>query len=171
MARTRRLLRRYLAMLLGAIAVVAGACLAANALIDPLWYFDGNVVTGTNYAFNERLAKVNRLLPRLRQYDCLILGSSTAALLPEKRIPGQRCFNLGFSAGVVSELLLYAKYLRAHGFGPELLIVGVDEFDFEGPTTTPNVPEFIIAGKDPPPFWRTYVSLDVLDFSYRTLRG
>ncbi len=71
----------------------------------------------------------------------------------------------------MSELLLYAKYLRARGFGPELLIVGVDEFDFEGPTTTPNVPEFIIAGKEPPPFWRTYVSLDVLDFSYRTLRG
>src|ERR1700730_73349 len=104
MARTRRLLRRYLAMLLGAVAVVAGACLAANALVDPLWYFAGNVVTGVNYAFNERLAKVNRLLPRLEQYDCLILGSSTSALLPERQIAGQRCFNLGFSSGVVPEL-------------------------------------------------------------------
>lgn len=171
MAPTRRLLRRYLMMLLGAVAVIAGACLATNVLVDPLWYFNGNVVTGVNYAFNERLAKVNRLLPRLSQYDCLILGSSTAALLPERRIEGRRCFNLGFSSGGVSELLLYAKYLRARGFRPKLLIVGVDEFDFEGQATAPNVPDFIIRGEDPPAFWRTYLSLDALDFSYRTLRG
>jgi hypothetical protein len=158
-------------MLFGVIVVIVGACLAINVLVDPLWYFAGNVITGTNYAFNERLAKVNRLLPRLSQYDCLILGSSTAALLPEKRIAGHRCFNLGFSAGVVSEFLLYAKYLRALGMRPKLLIVGVDEFDFEGPATTPNVPDFVIDGREPPPFWHTYVSFDVLDFSYRTLRG
>src|SRR5882724_7870640 len=107
MARTRRLFRRYLAMLLVGIAVITGLCLAANALIDPLWYFSGNVVTGVNYAFNERLAKLNRLLPRLQQYDCLMLGSSTTALLPERRIEGHSCFNLGFSSGVVSEMLLY----------------------------------------------------------------
>src|SRR5580704_946052 len=90
MARTRRLFRRYLAMLLGGILVIVAACLAANALIDPLWYFDGNVVTGVNYAFNERLAKMNRLLPRLQQYDCLILGSSTAAVLPQRQFrPGR----------------------------------------------------------------------------------
>jgi len=158
-------------MLLAAIAVVAGACFGANALIDPLWYFNGNVVTGVNYTFNERLAKMNYLLPRLEQYDCLILGSSTAALLPERRIQGRRCFNLGFSSGVVSEFLLYAKYLRARDFRPKLLIVGVDEFDFEGPTVAPNVPDFIVKGADPPAVWRTYLSLDALDFSYRTLRG
>jgi hypothetical protein len=171
MPRTHRLLRRYLATLLGAVTIVAGACLAANALIDPLWYFNGNVVTGVNYTFNERLAKVNYILPRLAQYDCLIMGSSTAALLPERRIQGHQCFNLGFSSGVVSELLLYAKYLRARDLRPKLLIVGVDEFDFEGPTVAPNVPDFIISGDDPPSFWRTYLSLDALDFSYRTLRG
>jgi hypothetical protein len=171
MARTHRLLRRYLALLAGSVAVVAGACLGANALIDPLWYFNGNIVTGVNYTFNERLSKMNYLLPRLAQYDCLIIGSSTAALLPERQVTGHRCFNLGFSSGVVSELLLYAKYLRARGFQPKLLIVGVDEFDFEGPTVAPDVPDFIVSGADPPSFWRTYLSLDALDFSYRTLRG
>src|ERR1700741_3507842 len=107
----------------------------------------------------------------MARYDCLILGSSTAALLPERNMPGHRCFNMGFSSGVVSEFLLYGKYLRAHGFKPTLLIVGVDEFDFEGPTVAPDVPKFIISGAKPPSVWRSYLSLDALGFSYRTLRG
>jgi hypothetical protein len=158
-------------MLFGTVAVIVGACFAFNALIDPLWYFSGNVVTGVNYAFNERLAKVNFLLPRMGRYDCLILGSSTAALLPEANIPGHRCFNMGFSAAVGSELLLYGKYLRKFGFKPALLVVGVDEFNFEGPTVAPDVPDFIVNGDEPPSVWRSYLSLDALDFSYRTLRG
>jgi hypothetical protein len=171
MAPSHRVFLRYLAMLLGVVVVIAGACLGFNALVDPLWYFNGNVVSGVNYTFNERLAKMNRLLPRLAQYDCLILGSSTAALLPQRQIHPQHCFNLSFSSGVVSELLLYAKYLRARDFHPKLLIVGVDEFDFEGPTVPPDVPDFIRTGANPPSFWRTYLSLDTLDFSYRTLKG
>jgi hypothetical protein len=171
MAPTRRVLARYLAMLVGIVAIVAGGCLAVNVLVDPLWYFNGNVITGVNYTFNERLAKMNRLLPRLAQYDCLILGSSTAALLPQRQFRPGHCYNLGFSGGVVSELLLYAKYLGARHFRPTILIVGVDEFDFEGPTVAPDVPPFILSGKAPPSFWRMYLSLDALDFSYRTLKG
>jgi hypothetical protein len=163
--------RRYLAVLLATAVVIAGGCFAFNALVDPLWYFQGNLLTGVSYTFNERLAKMNYFLPRQARYDCLILGSSTAALLPERNIPGHRCFNMGFSSGAISEMLLYGKYLRARGFTPTLLIVGVDEFDFEGATAAPDVPEFIRSGAPPPSVWRSYLSLDALGFSYRTLRG
>jgi hypothetical protein len=162
---------RYVAMVFAMVAALGGLCLTINAVVDPLWYFRGNILTGVNYAFNERLAKINRLLPHQTDYDCLILGSSTAALLPERMISGYRCFNMGFSGGVVSEFLLYATYLRARGVAPKLLIVAVDEFDFEGPTVPPNVPQFILDGDDPPSFWRSYLSLDALDFSIRTFRG
>src|SRR5580704_15717031 len=170
MAPTRRVLVRYLAMLVCVVATVAGGCLAVNVLVDPLWYFGGNVITEVNYTFNERLAKMNRLLPRLAQYDCLILGSSTAALLPERQFHPGHCYNLGFSSGVASELLLYAEYLGARHFRPKILIVGVDEFGFEGPTVAPDVPPFIRSGDAPPSFWLMYLSLDALDFSYRTLK-
>ncbi|MBI3517606.1 MAG: hypothetical protein HY060_26535 [Proteobacteria bacterium] len=170
MSRVRTLLWRYLAIVAGTVVVLAGLCLGANALVDPLWYFGGNVITGVNFPFNERLAKINRLLPRTAQFDCLMLGSSTTALTPEAKIDGHRCFNMGFSAGVVSELLVYGKYLRARGFAPKLLIVGVDSFDYEGPTLTPDVPDFMKRGEAPPSFWHSYLSLDALDFSYRTLR-
>jgi hypothetical protein len=170
MARSRRTMVCYLGVVVAAAGVIAAACLTLNCLVDPLWYFRGNVLTGLNYAFNERISKINRLLPRMADYDCLMLGSSTTALLPQRQIPGYHCANISFSAGVVSEFLLYAKYLRDRGMRPKLLIVGVDGFDLDGPRVPPDVPDFIKDGTDPPPFWQNYLSLDALDFSIRTLR-
>jgi hypothetical protein len=161
---------RVLAALAGAVALLVGLCLGATMLIDPLWYFRGNLVTGVNFAFNERLAKLNRLLPGLAHYDCVMFGSSTTTLVPLDRIEGRRCFNLAFSGGVVSEFLIYARYLRARGFKPKLVIVGIDDFDFEGATLKLNVPDFVTAGDDPPSFWQSYLSVDALVLSYRALR-
>jgi hypothetical protein len=170
MNRTRSSLSRYLVILIGTVIVIGALCLAVNVAVDPLWYFRGNLVTGVNFPFNERLAKINRILPQVADVDCVILGSSTAALLPEGELTGYRCYNMGVSSGVVSESLMFARYLRARGLKPRLLVVGVDEFDFEGPTVPPDVPDFIKSGRDPPSFLYTYLSLDALDFSYRTLR-
>ena len=163
--------RRYLATFAAVVLVLAGSCLGANLVIDPLWFFRGNRVTGVTYAFNERVAKLNQLLPRLKDYDCVMFGSSTTTLVPPPPLAGHRCFNLAFSGGVVSEFLVYAKYLRARGFAPKVLIVGVDGFDFEGPTLKLNVPDFVKAGDDPPPAWKTYLSVDAFVFSFRTVFG
>jgi hypothetical protein len=160
---------QYLAIFAAVVLVLAGLCLSANLLMDPLWYFRGNRVTGVNYAFNERVAKLNQLLPRLTDYDCVMFGSSTTTLIPPPHLEGRRCFNLGFSGGVVSEFLVYAKYLRARGFAPKVLIVGVDGFDFEGARLKLNVPDFVKAGDDPPPAWKTYLSVDAFVFSFRTV--
>jgi hypothetical protein len=162
---------QYLAILATVVAVLAALCLGANVLIDPLWYFRGNRITGVNYAFNERVAKLNQLLPSLAEYDCVMFGSSTTTLVPPPRIEGRRCFNLGFSGGLVTEALVYARYLRARGFAPKVLIVGVDGFDFEGPALKLNAPGFVKAGEDPPPFWKSYLSVDAFMFSLRTALG
>jgi hypothetical protein len=166
-----RLMARYFALFLASVAVVGVLCLAVNLAIDPLWYFRGNVVTGINYAFNERMGKMNRLLPHLAEYDCLMIGSSHTALMPAARMQGHRCFNLGFSHGRVNEYLAYAKYLRARGVAPAVITVNVDLYDFTDPPTLLTVPDFITEKRDPRPFWATYFTLDVLHFSYRTLRG
>jgi len=161
----------YLGALVGAALVVALLCFTVNVLVDPLWYFRGNVLTGVNYAFNERTSKMIRFLPRMADYDCLLIGSSHTALLHERRIAGHRCFNLGFSHGRVREFLAYAKYLRSRGFRPSLIFVNVDLYDFQDPPQALTVPDFVRAGDDPPSILRTYLSLDVLSFSWRTLRG
>src|SRR5438067_391128 len=143
MPRSTRRLRVFLISLLATAGGIVAACFGINCLVDPLWYLQGNGVRGINYPFNERLAKIIRLLPHLPDYDCLILGTSRATLLPEEQISAHRCFNLAFSDGQVSEYLLYADYLRQRGFAPALLIVDVRRTDLLGPAQPPEVPEFI----------------------------
>jgi hypothetical protein len=170
MPRARRRLRLFLVSLLATAGVVVAACFAVNCLVDPLWYLRGNVLTGINYPFNERLAKMVRLLPRLAEYDCLVLGTSRATLLPEDKIAGHRCFNLAFSDGQAGEYLLYADYLRQRGFAPTLLIVDVRRSDLLGPPQPIEVPDFIRTGSAPPSILQTYLTWDALNFSIRTLR-
>ncbi len=183
MGKSSARLRTYFGWLLASAFVIVGACFTVNCLIDPLWYLCGNLLTGINYPFNERLSKVIRLLPRLKDYDCVIFGTSRSTLLPEDQVPGYHCYNLAFSDGQVSEYLPYARYLRHRGFDPKLLIVEVRRGDLIGPLTPPEIPEFIpvvepppeapefiLTGKGPPSILANYLSLDVLDFSIRTLR-
>ncbi len=169
--RPHRLLATHLAALVSTAGAIAGLSLIVNLVVDPLWFLHGNIVTGMNFAFNERVAKMNQFLPKMKEYDCLIMGSSRATLLPERQFRGHRCFNLAFSGGRINEFLLYAQYLRARGLAPSLLIIGVDPYNFVGPMPDPDVPDFIRTGADPPSLLRTYLSLDALDFSIRELEG
>jgi len=58
--KSRQRFRSYLAWLLATVGVIVAACFAVNCLVDPLWYLRGNVLTGVNFAFNERLAAIIR---------------------------------------------------------------------------------------------------------------
>jgi hypothetical protein len=171
MPQRRRQVLSYLAGALGCATLIAAACFLINSLVDPLWYLRGNLLTGINYPFNERLSKINQFLPRLRDYDCLIIGSSRATLLPVESLTGYRCVNFAFSDGQIGEFLLYARYLRARGMAPKLLIVDLRREDFIGPLPPPDVPDFIRTGAAPPSIFASYLSLDALGFSIRTLQG
>ena len=171
MAVSKKRFRTYSGWLLATVVVVVAVCFAINCLVDPLWYLRGNVLTGVNYPFNERQAAIIRLLPRLTDYDCLIIGTSRASLLPEEKIERYRCYNLSMSDGQPPEYLLYAKYLRARGFDPRLVIVDIKRAEFLGPAQAVELPDFIRSGAAPPSIFASYLSLDALDFSIRTLRG
>lgn len=146
--------------------------LAINFIVDPLWYHQGNMLTGVNFAFNERQAKMNQLLRNAASYDCLIIGSSRSTLLPASEFGSYRCFNLSFSGGQIGEFLAFAEYIRDAGIRPKLLIIGVDGFNFlEGQTDPFSIPDYITQKKVPPGFIKTYLSVDSLLLSWRTLRG
>jgi hypothetical protein len=171
MTRSRKRLVTFIAALVGTAGVIVAACFAVNCLVDPLWYLRGNVLTEINYPFNERLSKLVRFLPRMADYDCMIFGTSRATLLPEEKAKGYRCYNMAVSDGQASEYLLYADYLRQRGFAPRLIIVDIRRTEFIGPLVPPVVPDFVRTGEAPPSIFATYLSLDALDFSIRTLRG
>jgi hypothetical protein len=171
MTRSRKRLVTFITALVGTAGVIVAACFAVNCLVDPLWYLRGNLLTEINYPFNERLSKLVRFLPRMADYDCMIFGTSRATLLPEEKAKGYRCYNMAVSDGQASEYLIYADYLRQRGFAPRLIIVDIRRTEFIGPAVSPVVPDFVRTGEAPPSIFATYLSLDALDFSIRTLRG
>lgn len=171
MARSSRRLLTFISWLLASVGLVVVSCFVVNCLVDPLWFLSGNILTEINYPFNERLAKLNRFLPRLKDYDCVIFGTSRATLLPEDKAEGYRCFNLAFSDGQASEYVHYADYLVRHGYAPRLMIVDIRRDELSGTVPAPDVPEFVAAAEAPPSIFATYLSLDALNFSIRTLRG
>ena len=161
----------YLFMLFGTLALCCALAFAFNALVDPLWYFGGNKLAPVNFAFNERLSKPNLIVGHEDEYDCVIFGDSRVTLLPEYKISGHRCFNFAFSSGAPLEFVDYAEWLKARGFAPKLVIVGLSAGDFRSIPPARNVPDFIKEKAAPESPFLAYMSLDVLAMSRRTLFG
>tara|TARA_R110000824_G_scaffold155226_1_gene327531 strand:- start:81151 stop:82224 length:1074 start_codon:yes stop_codon:yes gene_type:complete len=161
----------YLSFLTATVLLLLLFTFTFNALVDPLWYFRGNRLGETNFAFNERLSKANLINGHEADFDCVIFGDSRTTLLPEQKINGYRCFNFAFSAGAVNEYVAYAEWLKARGMSPKLVIVGVSAGDFRPRKAPRNVPDFIDADKSPPLATLQYLSLDVTAMSLRTLFG
>ncbi|MBO6679119.1 hypothetical protein [Parvibaculum sp.] len=161
----------YLAAIAATVIACAVAVFAANAMVDPMWYFGGNKLGTVNYAFNERLSKVNLFEANDGEYDCVIFGDSRVTLLPQDEIEGYRCFNFAFSAGKAQEAVAYAQYLRGKGFRPDLVIMGVPGAAFRERIGGTNIPSFIRDETAPKSAYLTYLSFDTLSMSEQTLFG
>lgn len=166
-----RVTRRYAATLLGITALVLTAILALNLLVDPMWFVGGNRL-GVNYAFNERISKTNLLLDAADDYDCIVLGSSRTTLLDASRIRAHRCFNYSVSQATPADLDAQLTYLQARMPDLSLIVVGVDSYVLADSVSglASGVPHFMRTLARPPDLVSTYLSLDALDFSWRTLR-
>ena len=171
MSARERVTRRYAAVLLGITGAVLAGILAINLLVDPLWFVGGNRV-GVNYAFNERISKTNLLLDAPEAYDCVVLGSSRTTLLDAGAIQGHRCFNYAVSQATDADLAAQLRYLKQIAPELALIVVGVDSYllSKDDPGLANGVPHFMRTLQRPPDLFSTYLSLDALDFSWRTLR-
>jgi len=138
-----------------------------NWLIDPLWYGAGNRISNKNFAFNERVSKTNLFMQRsASEYDCYLFGNSKVTLIKASDFQSLKCFNYSFSRASVPEIVSYGKYVKQRGGDPKVIYVG-----FDGPLLEPED-----QSEAPPitltPAYQAYLfSLDVLGFSYRTLRN
>ena len=142
-----------------------------NYLIDPLWYVHGNQITGQNFLFNERVAKINLLNRTVGDsgYDCLILGSSRVTALRPSQLVGQRCFNLSLKGAEVAEFVVYARYARDAGLMPKTVYVSVDDFNFVEKKETERRTHPHAEGSAS--ILHAFFSADVMMFSLMTLAG
>jgi hypothetical protein len=150
------------------VAAVGGI----NWLIDPLWYSHGNLLTGKNFAFNERISKANLFFRTkdTKNYDCLILGSSRVITLRASQFTENQCFNYALKGAEIEEFIQYARSLKAHNFAPKKVYIGVDGFNFVIKKRQP-IKDFDIASLKTPSPLHAYLSADVFTFSLMTLLG
>ncbi len=162
--------RSFVRSLALAFGLSASLVFGLNGAVDPLWFFGGNRLTGKNFGFDERNAKLNQFLRAPATYDCVIFGSSRATWMPVDALTPLNCFNLAFSAGQVEEFIAFASYLRYRGIRPRHLVIGVDGFNFETQSRDPvSIPQHVSELTAPPSPLPAYLSVDSLSMSWRTL--
>lgn len=152
--------------------VMLGSVVGINWLIDPLWYSHGNILTGKNFTFNERITKTN-LFSRTKdqeQYDCIILGSSRVIALRSSNFTTNNCFNYALKGGEIPDFVNYAESLKKEGIDPKAVYIGVDGLNFVEKKRTEQEPLSFdnLTTKSP---LEAYLSADVLLFSAMTLAG
>ncbi|MEH6591114.1 MAG: hypothetical protein V7746_12700 [Halioglobus sp.] len=166
-----RYYKNYILALVATVFSVLVAVYSINRVVDPMWYFGGNKISPVNFTYNERLSKTNNFLNRIEDIDCIIFGSSRTTLLDERSIEGYTCFNYSFSQGNIDEYIYFSDYLSGFGINPSLVVIGLDDYNFNKKGLPDNVPEFVREHEPPPSHFKTYLSLDALQFSIRTLLG
>ncbi|WP_240992044.1 hypothetical protein, partial [endosymbiont of Riftia pachyptila] len=61
--------------------------------------------------------------------------------------------------------------MKDRGYQPKLVIIGVDGFNFFTNDIKGTIPDYIAQKKPPPSIVQSYLSIDVLKLSLRTLAG
>ena len=149
-----------------------GSVAAINWSIDPLWYSHGNILTGKNFAFNERITKTNLFLRTNEQdsYDCIILGSSRVTTLRASELENYNCFNYALKGAEIPDFVSYANFLQEQNVKPEVVYIGIDGFNFVEKERKEQPPLAIDSLQTKSPL-QAYLSADVLLFSAMALLG
>jgi hypothetical protein len=141
-----------------------------NWSIDPLWYHHGNILTGKNFAFNERISKTNLFLrtKATANYDCIILGSSRVITMKASSFTENRCFNYAMKGGETQDFVDYGQFIKEQGVNAKKVYIGVDGLNFVAAPKKKHTP-FNIKNVATQSFAHAYLSIDVLTFSLMTL--
>ncbi len=151
------------------VAAILGGMGTLNYLVDPLWFFGGNKLQPRNFSWDERIARLARFSASGRDYDCYIFGASRVGMMNEQAFADHKCFMISFENASPRELIAYAQYIKQHAKRePDLVVVGVDDFDFIDQADANNVPPDILKNRIPH-FWDYYFSQDVTEWSIKTL--
>ena len=149
-----------------------GSVAGINWLIDPLWYIHGNILTGQNFAFNERITKTNLFLRTKDKvdYDCIILGSSRVTALRKSEFTNYNCFNYALKGAVIQDFVSYGNFLKSQGIDPDIVYIGIDGFNFVEQERKEQQPIEVESLQTKSPL-EAYLSADVFLFSVMTLLG
>lgn len=153
-------------------SMMLGSVVGINWAIDPLWYSHGNILTGKNFTFNERITKTNLFLRTKDEanYNCIIFGSSRVTALRTSNFKQDKCFNYALKGGEIPDFVSYAESLKQEGVDPTIVYIGVDGLNFVEKERKKQEAFNLDSLTTKSPL-EAYLSADVLLFSTMTLLG
>ena len=164
-----QVLNHYLSIWFGSSLFLVFFIFLFNYIVDPLWFNDGSKLTKTNYAYNERISKINHFLNHKDEFDCLVFGSSVSIVFDTRLLEDFKCFNFSVSAGGLQEFIEYMKYLKWVGYRPEKIYTEIN-FGFVEPNEDlSRMPKFIIDRGKPTTIFKSYTSISSLLFSIKSI--
>lgn len=121
---------KYLALMLGGIALALAVLAGYNAVVDPLWFFTHeNRWNANQVGFDERQQKTNRARFGSFDYDAVLLGSSRSTYIDQHAFTAQSTFNFAVSGMLPAEYPAYLRFARTlRGKPLAEVFIGLDFF-------------------------------------------
>jgi hypothetical protein len=155
------------------LSLLVGGVFAANAIVDPanLFHHD-HALNRWKYSFDERLQKTSYLTHRanLDAIETLVFGSSRNTYYDQEFFGQAGVFNYSFSNGHPEEYVTFYNYARdLKGADFERIVIALDfvGYGFDDRNAASNAE--LIADIQGPVFWLKYLSIDMLENTWRTV--
>jgi hypothetical protein len=158
--------RKYLALVAASAFLLLALELGFNCLVDPLYFFKGDLIRHRSHPYDDRIATIARYRKNPGQYDCIILGSSRTTFLDPHSIKNHRCANFATVGAGADAVLTYADYIKnVMDIHPGIVIIGVD--GFRDDASRAGLPDFVKSKESLPSLFYYYSSLEVFIFSLK----
>lgn len=100
------------------------------------FYIDSYGVLGNNLEYqklepNQNYMKTKYILENPQKFNAFIFGSSRVGYIPTEEIKNYTFYNMTYSEGVPKEWQQTLKLLIENGITPQIIILGIDDFDFK----------------------------------------
>ena len=80
---------------------------------------------------NQQMFNAELIFRNPQKYDSFLFGSSRTAVIPVKKLPGGRFYNMSYAAGSLEQHLAIIRAMLQKGVPIKNVIIGLDDFSFK----------------------------------------
>ncbi|MBR0149889.1 MAG: hypothetical protein IJP89_00830 [Synergistaceae bacterium] len=141
--------------------------------IDPFNVFHTEHIRSNGIEPNKHYIKMKYILANPDKFDSFIFGSSRVGSIHNEKIPGEKCYNMTYSAGLPGWHLLNLKTFLENGVHPQKIYIGLDSlsytWSYEDQTNEPMRCPYEYLRDDYLRFARLYIDIGMVRSSLETI--
>lgn len=137
--------------------------------VDPFNVFHADNIRPNGVISNSNYIKTRYVLKNPKKFECFLFGSSRVGAIHVDKIREEKCYNMTYSMGMISEHMDNIKTFFANGIRPSKIYIGFDDISLTGKVNERIMSsvycpyEYIV--KNPVHFYSLYLSTKSALFS------